>query len=134
MLSVAFTALTLLWMMIEVSKARKAAGVEYPAMVADPAVHGKEKASKFNCTQRGHQNTLEALPIHLAMQMMIAQIYPLVAAIFGFVWTIGRIVYMIGYKEGGPKKRFPGAAISQLSTFGMIGTLIFVGGWLVKGP
>lgn len=48
--------------------------MKYPIMTGDPAVVGEEKAAKFNCTQRGHQNTLETLPLVLALQLLIAQV------------------------------------------------------------
>lgn len=49
-------------------------GVKYPIMTGDPALVGEEQAAKFNCTQRGHQNTLETLPLVLALQLLIAQV------------------------------------------------------------
>ena len=61
-------------------------GVKYPAMVAEG---DSEDALKFNCTQRSHQNTLEQLPTFLAMQLLLAQAYPLTAAALGMIWNVG---------------------------------------------
>lgn len=132
MLSVAFTAVALQFMVINVAKARKEAGVEYPAMVADPATVGDAPAAKFNCAQRGHQNTLENLPIFLVMQLLIAQVMPLTAAALGAVWTIGRIIYVVGYTNGGPKKRLPGFIISNLAQTAMIFVVAWVGYSLLR--
>lgn len=48
-----------------------------------------EDAAKFNCTQRSHQNTLEQLPTFLAVQLLLAQAYPVTAAALGMVWNAG---------------------------------------------
>ena len=61
-------------------------GVKYPAMMAEG---DSEDALKFNCTQRSHQNTLEQLPTFLAMQLLLAQAYPLTAAALGMIWNVG---------------------------------------------
>ena len=61
-------------------------GVKYPAMVAEG---DGEDAMRFNCTQRSHQNTLEQLPTFLAMQMLLAQAYPVTAAALGMLWNVG---------------------------------------------
>ena len=61
-------------------------GVKYPAMMAEG---DSENAQKFNCMQRSHQNTLEQLPTFLAMQLLMAQAYPLTAAALGMVWNVG---------------------------------------------
>lgn len=132
MVSVAFTAFALQWMAINVAKARKEAGVAYPAMVADGAVVGEKAALKFNCAQRGHQNTLETLPLLLVMQLLIAQVFPITAAALGAVWTVGRIVYVVGYTNGGPQKRIPGAAISGLTLIATTFVLSWVGFSLLR--
>eukprot|EP00891_Asterochloris_glomerata_P005102 jgi/Astpho2/5102/Aster-x1274 len=114
----------------QVSKARKTAtfqlcpvlrrNVPYPRMTAD----GDDEASKkFNCTLRGQLNTLENLPIFLAVDLLLAQVYPLTAAALAFVWGLGRAVYATGYGTGDPAKRVPGAAISNLTQIGSILTL-----------
>lgn len=63
-------------------------GVKYPLMVAEG---DSEDAMKFNCTQRSHQNTLEQVPTFLAMQLLLAQVYPVTAAALGMAWNAGML-------------------------------------------
>jgi glutathione S-transferase len=124
MASVAFTAIVVQWMVIKVSKARKDAGVKYPAMTSDADT---QEAKVFNCIQRAHHNTLENLPIFFTSQLLIAQVYPVTAAAIGLVWAVGRIVYMVGYSSGDPNKRLPGSMISNLTQLASIFFLAFLG-------
>ncbi|KAI3427202.1 hypothetical protein D9Q98_007138 [Chlorella vulgaris] len=124
MASVAYTAAVSQWQSIQVMKARKECGVPYPLMYATGE---GEAANKFNCTQRGHQNMLETLPLQLAMQLLVGVLYPRGAAIQGAVWATCRIAYMRGYMTGDPKKRNPGAAICFFSFVGLLLTTAVLG-------
>ena len=77
-----------------------------------PAISGNED---FERVFRVQMNTLEWLPIFLPSLWLFA-IYrgDAIAAIIGFVWIVGRIVYMIGYTQSVPR-RSPGFFIQALA-------------------
>ena len=87
-----------------VGKMRTKYKVELPAMYSDTE-------PMFNCYQRVHQNTLERIPIFLAMLLIAGLFNSIVAAILGAVWVVGRIIYSIGYYSGVPKNRIAGGAV-----------------------
>lgn len=95
------------WQMMKIGSLRRKHGIKYPAMTSD-------KHPDFNCAQRVHQNTLENVPFYLAMLLVSGVKYPCLAATFGFVWVVGRVVYSVGYYSGDPAKRMPGFALSML--------------------
>ena len=47
-------------------------------------------------------------------------VYPELSAAFGLVWVLGRVIYGMGYKSGGPKGRMAGGIISHLGDFPLI--------------
>ncbi|KAK2156401.1 hypothetical protein LSH36_214g03052 [Paralvinella palmiformis] len=102
------------WMAINVGRARRKYGVEYPKMYSDDS-------NEFNCIQRAHQNTLENHPTFLFFLLTGGLQYPKCSAVAGLVYVLGRIVYAKGYYSGDPKnKRWGG--------FGHLGLLVLMGG------
>merc|ERR1711971_740017 len=95
------------WMGIKVGGRRKALGVPYPDMYSD-------KQPLFNCYQRAHQNTLENIPTFLSLLFPGGLFSPKWAAVAGFSWVFGRIVYAMGYYTGKPANRLYGFAITKL--------------------
>jgi glutathione S-transferase len=79
---------------IKVALARKKYGIKYPLLYA-PAGHKHEEA--FNCVQRGHQNMLESYAIVMLQMCVTGLVYPITASACGLIWSIGRVVYGIGY-------------------------------------
>merc|ERR1719229_435915 len=120
-LAMIFNLYILMYLGVQVGKARKKYGVEYPNMYADPA-HCKEPkmANMFNCIQRAHQNSLEQQPAFLTTVALASMKYPLVAGVSAFIMCLGRLAYAAGYSSGDPKKRMNGA-------FGYIGFLALLG-------
>lgn len=47
------------------------------------------EATRFNCTQRAHQNTLESVPMLLALEILLGLQFPLYAASLGMIWNAG---------------------------------------------
>lgn len=115
-------------MSIKVALARRECGVKYPKMMADG---DDEQSMVFNCTQRAHQNTLETLPLAIMCQALMGLKYPIVAAVMGVLWAVGRVIYANGYSSGDPSKRIPGAAISGIVYLGLIIGCYFAGYTLV---
>ena len=66
-------------------------------------------AHSFNCAQRAHLNTLESVTYVLFGVLYSGLRYPVLAASLGATWTIGRVLYTIGYTTGDPQKRMYGA-------------------------
>ena len=62
--------------------------------------------------QRVHQNTLERVTVFLTLLLAAGLFNPKMAAIFGFIWIISRVIYSIGYYSGKPKNRIVGSAVS----------------------
>lgn len=92
-----------------VISARNKYKIKYPALYATSAgTDDKAAVHKFNCIQRGHQNSLETQPIFLASLVMSGLQYPVTAASVGLVYLIGRIIYFNGYSTGLPNNRFKG--------------------------
>ncbi|KAF9244509.1 hypothetical protein BU15DRAFT_59295 [Melanogaster broomeanus] len=73
-------------------------------------VKASPAALQFNCTQRAHQNTLEAAPIVTLATLVFGLKCPHAAAM------------LCGYKSGNPASRIPGAAISNLTMLGLLGS------------
>jgi len=103
----------LLWLGVQVGKARKKYKVEYPTMY-----HPTNDV--FNCYQRAHQNTLEVYPYFLPLLFLAGIEMPIVSSLAGATWIAGRVVYALGYYTGDPKNRQRGA-------FGYIGLLTLLG-------
>ncbi len=75
------------WAGFRVGKARSQFGVQAPA------VHGNEA---FERVFRAHQNTVEQLVIFLPLLAVAAWLWgDLYAAIYGLVWSLGRLLLVI---------------------------------------
>merc|ERR1712002_20528 len=101
-----------MWKGMRVGMARKKFDVPYPAMYSD-------KDPVFNCYQRAHQNTLENYPQFLVVLFVGGLYNPVVAAVGGLIWCVGRIVYALGYYTGDPKKRV-GGSFGYIGLFAML--------------
>ena len=107
------------YMSIGVIKARKLYKVPYPALYADEK---NENATKFNCVQRGMQNSLENLPTFYALLLTAGLRYPVSASIAAAVYLVGRIFYFKGYSTGDPKGRQKGG----FTHFGALALVVMV--------
>ncbi|CAI5734581.1 unnamed protein product [Hyaloperonospora brassicae] len=105
------------WAGVQVGRARKRYGVDYPQMYADKS---DKNAKAFNCVQRGHQNILENVPIFLALLFTSSIYRPQLAVTAGLFRILGFILYMRGYASGDPKKRMQGG-------FGHLAVLVNAG-------
>lgn len=59
------------------------------------------------CLQRGHQNSLETLPIFFVLMVVGGLKHPLICSGLGLGYTISRFFYFTGYSSGDPKGRLP---------------------------
>lgn len=97
-----------------VSGFRKAAKIPYPYEYASyeqvqTAAPARAKAMDlFNRAQRGHQNFGENHPTAVAAMLISGLKYPVATAVLGAVWSVNRIVYAVGYTNGGEKGRYYG--------------------------
>ncbi len=127
LLVVLFTGILNIWQIKQVATMRRRLSIFYPTMYSD-------KHPDFNCYQRVHQNTLELIPFFLSSLLLSSLRHPLVAAVAGAVWLIGRVIYSLGYYTGNPKKRMPGFITTIAAQLVLFGTLassaaMFVGWW-----
>eukprot|EP00753_Platysulcus_tardus_P022691 PLAT9902.1.p3 GENE.PLAT9902.1~~PLAT9902.1.p3 ORF type:complete len:152 (+),score=18.85 PLAT9902.1:2-457(+) len=119
----------LLWQSIAVGRARRAAGIKYPQLYAEKAeADASRQAMVFNCVQRAHQNTLEYLPVALIGTLVTGLRRPLLAASLMGAWTLGRVLYTLGYASGDPEKRTKrGGSLGSLAML----ALVLTGTWTV---
>ncbi|CAN4078448.1 unnamed protein product [Withania somnifera] len=91
------------WMSFQVGKARKKYKVPYPTMYV---VEAENKDAKlFNCVQRGHQNSLEMMPMFFMLMIVGGIRHPLICASLGGVYIVSRYFYFTGYSTGDPQNR-----------------------------
>ncbi|MBV8665126.1 MAG: MAPEG family protein [Burkholderiaceae bacterium] len=104
------------WMLMKVGQARGKFKINAPA--TDGPV-------EFQSVLRVQANTVEQMVVFFPALWMCAYFEgDKVAAIGGFVWSIGRIVYALGYYKE-PAKRSLGFTITSLASLAlMIGTAV----------
>ena len=61
-----------------------------------------EQWYKFNNAQRVHYNFIEFAPSMFVVLLIAGVYFPVAAAVLGLVHFVGRIIYSIGYANGGP--------------------------------
>jgi glutathione S-transferase len=54
-------------------------------------------------------STLENFPGFMILLVTSSISYPFYASLLGLIYLTGRVVYMLGYSKGDPKKRIRGA-------------------------
>merc|ERR1719336_3604507 len=101
-----------------VGKAREKYKVELPTMYSDTE-------QMFNCYQRVHQNTLERVPLFLAILLLAALFNSIIAAVIGAIWVAGRVIYSIGYYSGVPNNRIVGSLINLLADSALL-IMVFI--------
>ncbi|XP_020582141.1 microsomal glutathione S-transferase 3 [Phalaenopsis equestris] len=107
-----------LWMGVQVGKARKKYKVPYPALYA---LESENKDAKlFNCVQRGHQNSLEYMPVFFVALLLGGIQHSLVASILGLFYTVARFFYFKGYASGVPENRIKFGGLNFLALLGLI--------------
>ncbi|ERM95835.1 microsomal glutathione S-transferase 3 [Amborella trichopoda] len=108
-----------LWMSFQVGKARKRYKVFYPTLYA---VESENKDAKlFNCVQRGHQNSLEMMPIFFVLLLLGGLRHPLIASGLGLFYTVARYFYFKGYATGVPENRLKIGQFNYFALLGLIG-------------
>jgi len=100
------TVLLFFYMGLNVGRMRAKHGIKAPAMTGH---------DEFERAVRVHMNTLEGAMAFLPV-LWIAAIYfgGWIPALTGFVWVVGRVIYMIGYMAA-PEKRETGFTIQALA-------------------
>ncbi|KAH0487304.1 MAG: uncharacterized protein KVP18_003571 [Porospora cf. gigantea A] len=121
------------WTSIQVGMARKKYGLRYPEMYAikgatyrgvgvqcgttetdlSELMLTNDEVTTFNCFQRAHQNTLEALPLVLTLLVLAGLWAPMLSSVSGLVWIVGRAAYVSGYQSGDPRLRHSNMAKLQ---------------------
>lgn len=112
-------------MAIQVVKARKKYNVPYPAMYASEAEN--KDAKLFNCVQRGHQNSLELMPVFFMLMIVGGIKHPLVCSSLGTVYIFARLGYFIGYATGVPENRLTIGKYNLVMIFGLMICSLFSG-------
>ncbi|GMJ07813.1 hypothetical protein like AT1G65820 [Hibiscus trionum] len=113
-----------MWMAYQVGQARKKYKVFYPTLYALES--DNKDAKLFNCVQRGHQNSLEMMPMFFVLLILGGMGHPCVSAALGLVYIISRYFYFTGYSTGEPKNRLSLGRFGFLALFGlMICTISF---------
>jgi glutathione S-transferase len=99
-----------------VGAARIKSGIKAPAVTGD---------EQFERAYRVQMNTLEQLVIALPALWLSGRYFdPMVAALLGLAFFLGRLLYRMGYVRD-PAKRSTGFAIGFLANLGMLGTAIW---------
>lgn len=95
--------------------------MKYPNLYADKDnCPDADKRNKFNCVQRGHQNSLEIQPVFLALLILSGLCYPATAAALGASFLLGRVFYIKGYSTGDPARRInPGTMLYVVGLLGL---------------
>ncbi|KAL8246762.1 hypothetical protein R6Q59_007978 [Mikania micrantha] len=119
-----------IYMQIQVGRARKKYNVLYPILYATEA--DSKDFKLFNCIQRGHQNSLESLPIFFVMMVVGGLKHPLICTGLGLGYTVSRYFYFTGYSSGNPKKRLPIGGFNGLALLGLVVVNIWFGLSLVR--
>jgi len=111
------------YLVINVIKARKKYGIEYPTLYADKShIDGKvckdeDDLLAYNSAQRAHQNTVENMATIQLFGAVNGLLFPRFSAGCLFTYAIGRVLYGQGYVSGGPKGRMVGGIVSHLGDF-----------------
>ena len=145
-----------LYMGISVGAARKKFGIAYPSLYAvpgtprayAPAAEAKaadatsqplselctpEDAYKFNCVQRGHQNSVENYPIIVSLAI-ISWGFPIPAGFALLSWALGRIFYFGGYSSGvESRNQLPAALLTYPALFTLWGLALATAVHLFRG-
>ncbi|XP_062003598.1 uncharacterized protein LOC133722221 [Rosa rugosa] len=106
------------FMAFQVGKARKKYKVFYPTMYASES--DNKDAKVFNCVQRGHQNSLEMMPLFFVFLLLGGLRHPCISAGLGLLYTVSRYFYFKGYSTGDPQKRLPIGGYGFLALMGLI--------------
>ena len=95
---------------------RHKTGLKAPATIGN---------AQFERAYRVQMNTLEAMPVMLPL-LWLATVYygGALPAALGFIWSVGRIVYMIGYLKS-PGLRAPGFGIQMLAQMVLFALAIY---------
>ncbi len=84
----------------------------------------------FNNYQRAHYNYMEQLTQVIVWILISCFYQPLAAAILGFIYALGRLIYSLGYYKS-PNLRGIGALILDLPFLALfILSLVTIGNWL----
>ncbi|KZT30729.1 membrane-associated proteins in eicosanoid and glutathione metabolism [Neolentinus lepideus HHB14362 ss-1] len=112
----------LFWQSYKVGFARRDAKIPYPQPYAEKAEAAVSKeAQRFNCVQRAHLNTIEALPQILISTLIVGLRLPILAASLCGIWSFSRVLYTIGYSTGNPDRRVTsGGGLGYIGQFGLI--------------
>ena len=84
------------------------------ARLARMKKQGHKNKKEFDCVQRAHQNTLEVAPSVASSTMMVGLMHPITSAALCGIWSLGRVVYVLGYGTGNPANRRTGGLIAHL--------------------
>ncbi|KAK4360880.1 hypothetical protein RND71_019832 [Anisodus tanguticus] len=92
--------------------------VSYPTMYATEAEN--KNAKQFNCVQRGHQNSLEMMPMFFMLMIVGGIKHPLICASLGAVYIVSRYFYFTGYSTGDPQNRLTLGKYNFLAIMGLM--------------
>jgi glutathione S-transferase len=104
--------LVALWTAILVSRTRGRVGIKAPAITGSP---------DLECALRVQANTVEQFIIFLPSLWLAALYFQgWIPGVLGIAWSVGRIVYALGYRADKPGGRAPGFFIAIFSTLTLI--------------
>ncbi|XP_076928966.1 uncharacterized protein LOC143593130 [Bidens hawaiensis] len=117
-------------MQIQVGRARKKYNLLYPKLYATE--QDTKDHQIFNCIQRGHQNSLESLPIFFVLTVVGGLKHPLICTGLGLAYTVARFFYFTGYSSGDPEGRLPIGGFNGIALLGLVIVNISFGVSLVR--
>ncbi len=120
------TVLLFFWMGMQVGRMRARHGIKAPAMTGH---------DEFERAVRVHMNTMEGAMAFLPA-LWVAEIWfgGWIPPVAGFVWVVGRVIYMLGYMAA-PEKRETGFLIQAialvvliiLAVWGIVASFVILG-------